>query len=104
MSNEKLVCKLKDWLGEDGLKFFSDVKKEHGKIDAVWMEGKLPHPVHFMEGMQVRNFLRKHVDWDSNKLDDSWVELVEKALKQKCHIKIDGKVLVRNNNHSIHKL
>lgn len=80
MKREELVKKLREWLKEDGIKFFLDIKKKYGRIDAIWMEGSIPHVVHFREGMQVRNFLREHVDWDSIKLDDSWVDLVEEAI------------------------
>ena len=81
MKRKELVKKLRKWLKEDGIQYFSDIKSKHGRIDAVWMEGNLPHPVHFREGMQVRNFLRQHVKWDAIKLDDSWVSLVEEAIK-----------------------
>lgn len=81
MNEKDLIKKLKAWLKKDGIKYFSDIKNKHGRIDAVWMEGGIPHCVHFREGMQVRNFLRKHVSWDAHKLDDSWVGLVEEAIK-----------------------
>jgi hypothetical protein len=79
----ELIQKLKRWLGEDGLSFFSDVKKKHGKIDAVWSEGAIPHSVHFNEGMQVRNWLRTQrycKNWDCHDYDNNWVELVEEAM------------------------
>ena len=75
--------KLMEWLGDEGLKFFKDVKDKHGKVDAVWMDG-IPHAVHFREGMQVRNFLRsldECKDWDAHKLDDSWVKIIEDVMK-----------------------
>ena len=82
MKREMLVKKLRKWLGKDGIKYFLDIKEKHGRIDAVWMEGPVPHCVHFIEGMQVRNFLRKHVKWDAIKLDDEWVGLVEEAINE----------------------
>jgi len=81
MKRKELVEKLREWLGADGIKFFSEIKEEHGEIAAVWMDGKIPHPVHFREGMQVRNFLRQHVNWDCHKLDNTWESLVEEAIK-----------------------
>jgi len=81
MERQEIVIKLKEWLKDDGIKHFSDIKQKHGKINAVWMEGGIPHPVHFREGMQVRNFLRNHIDWDAHKLDEEWVGLIEEAIK-----------------------
>ena len=81
MNCKELVQKLKDWLGEDGISFFSDIKEKYGKIDAVWMEGNIPHVVHFREGMQVRNFLRDLTNWDSHELDEKWVGLIEECIK-----------------------
>jgi len=85
----ELIPKLAEWLGEEGISFFRDVVEKHGRVDAVFMDNHLPHPVHLREGMKVRNFLRKHVNWNAIQLDDMWVELVEKVLdydKQKEEI------------------
>lgn len=82
IKRKELVQKLREWLKKDGIKYFSDIKSKYGKIDAVWMDGKIPHPVHFREGMQVRNFLREYVDWDAHKLDSEWVKLIEEAIKE----------------------
>jgi len=68
------------WLGSDGIQFFKKTKEEHGRIDAVFSEGGIPHPVHLREGMQVRNFLRgldECQEWDAHKLDDNWVDIIE---------------------------
>ena len=83
MKRDELIQKLRKWLKKDGIKFFRDVRAKHGRIDAVWMEGNLPHPVHFREGMQVRNFLRQHVKWGAHKLDNEWVGLIEKAIEER---------------------
>ena len=80
IKRQDLVRKLKKWLKKDGIKYFRDIKAKYGRIDAVWMEGNLPHPVHFREGMQIRNFLRQHMNWDSIKLDNQWVRLIEEAI------------------------
>jgi len=77
------IQNLRKWLGHEGLYFFKWVKKEHGKIDAVYSEGGIPHPVHFREGMEVRNFLRAQdecKDWDAHKLDNMWVSIIEEAI------------------------
>jgi len=79
-----IVEKLKVWLGAEGKSFFKEIKAKHGQIDAVFMEGRIPHPVHFREGMQVRNFLRglpECKDWDAHDYDNKWVLLVEEGIK-----------------------
>lgn len=45
----------------------------------------LPHPVHFREGMQVRNHLRTLdpcQNWSSHELDNCWTAVVERAIAQ----------------------
>jgi len=82
--NDKLVRKVREWLGEDGLKFFRGVKEKYGRIDALWMDGILPHPVHFREGMRVRNFMRDTglcKGWDAHDYDNRWVAVVERAIQ-----------------------
>ena len=52
------VHALKEWLGEDGLTFFTELYDENGKM---------PISIHLREGMQVRNFLRQFpacADWN----------------------------------------
>jgi hypothetical protein len=82
LSNESMT-KLAEWLGTDGISFFKEMKQKHGRIDAVFMEGRIPHPVHFREGMRVRNFLRsldECKDWGAHKLDDNWVDIIEDVI------------------------
>ena len=58
--------------------------KEYGEISPVFMEGGIPHAVHLNEGMQIRNFMRSTGfcdDWTAQEFDDSWISLVEEALK-----------------------
>lgn len=88
--DDSLVEKLRKWLGEDGVTYFRDVKKEYGRLDAIFKveygEGRyFPYSVHFHEGMQVRNFLRgcrETVCWKASDFDDRWIEFVEKAIKE----------------------
>jgi hypothetical protein len=45
----------------------------------------IPHPVHFREGMSVRNAMRDSglcTDWSDHDFDDNWTEVVELAVKQ----------------------
>lgn len=72
---------LKEWLGESGINWFREIKKEHGTINAVWMEGKIPYSVHFREGMQIRNKLRELIpDMGDHWYDDNWVEIIEETI------------------------
>ena len=80
-----LIEKVRKFLGSDGIDFFKKVYEEHGHINAVWMEGKIPHPVHFQEGMQVRNFMRRQMEckgWGDHDYDNRWVEVVELTIKE----------------------
>ena len=45
----ELAVQIRDWLDEAGVAFFRKVKAEHGAINAVWMEGGVPHVVHFRQ-------------------------------------------------------
>jgi hypothetical protein len=79
-----LVKKTSEWLGDDGKKFFSNVKAKHGEINACWDDGGIPHPVHFREGMQVRNFMRMSglcETWSDDDFDDNWIPLIEAAIQ-----------------------
>jgi len=78
-----LVEKTRTWLGKKGIDFFKEMKEKHGEYAAVFMEGRLPHAVHFREGMQVRNFMRKNgcENWDAHDLDDSWVSLITEVVE-----------------------
>ena len=78
-----LVEATKAWLGKDGSAFFKMIHEEHGRMDAVFKDGPIPHPVHFREGMQVRNFMRSTEfckDWSDHDFDDSWISLVEQCV------------------------
>jgi hypothetical protein len=80
----ELIERTKKWLGKDGKDFFTGLIKDHGEINCVYMEGGIPHPVHFREGMQVRNFLRGTglcEGWDAHDFDDNWINIIEKAIK-----------------------
>jgi len=81
--NKKLINKAKKWLGKNGIKFFRDVQTKYGKIaTACWMHEGIPHPVHFREGMQVRNWLRTNSDWDFDRIENHWDELINQLLKR----------------------
>ncbi len=81
-----IVEALKIWLGEAGERFFTWCYKKYETVSPVYDEGGIPHPVHFREGMQVRNYLRQLPEckeWTSGQLDDNWADLVQEALELK---------------------
>jgi len=74
--SQALLKKLKKWLSEKGQKYFTTVWLKEGDLISC----------HFFEGMQVRNWLRKQdecKDWDSHKLDNNWMEIVQECLRDK---------------------
>lgn len=77
-----LIPDMRKWLGENGLAFFKRIKKEHGTLNAVWMEGGIPHSVHFREGMQIRNKLRDLTQnaWTTNEYDNTWADIIEECI------------------------
>lgn len=81
---DDLAQKIRDWLGEPGIKFFRQVRDEHGTLNAVLTDGPIPHPVHFREGMQVRNKLRDLTNnsWTAHEYDDRWEKIVLEAIKE----------------------
>lgn len=84
--SSKLIFQVRKWLGSDGIGFFSEMKKEYGTVSPVFMEGKIPHAVHFREGMQVRNFLRglsECADWSNDDFDNQWAYLIDKTIEEK---------------------
>lgn len=68
--------KLSLWLGEEGIRFFTKLYEKHGKLAVIIRDGAIPHPVHFREGMQVRNWMRKNTSIPEDRLDDEWEDFV----------------------------
>jgi len=87
-SDESIIEQLREWLGEDGLSFFRECKEKYGMVSPVYPEPgcedmpTIPHPVHFREGMTVRNFLRRITNhgWTAHEYDDRWADLVDRAI------------------------
>ena len=83
---DELVTRTREWLRDVGIKFFQKLIEEHGKINCCYPEPgapKIPHSVHFREGMQVRNFMRGTGlcdGWSDHDYDDLWIPLIEKVL------------------------
>jgi hypothetical protein len=84
----ELVFATRTWLGADGIAFFQECLDKYGKVNPVIppdpkAKFPVPHPVHFREGMQVRNFLRglpQTEGWDDHDYDNRWALVVQKAL------------------------
>ena len=95
MQNSKLTSEemaaFKEWLGEDGIRYFRHLKGLKGTVVPVLKLNKEKNagvpawPVHFREGMQIRNWLRANTELgkklDSIELDDCYVNILEEAIK-----------------------
>ena len=81
---EEIIVEVRNWLGVEGRAFFRGIKDKYGTLLACWDENGIPHPVHFREGMQVRNHLRLLTNnaWSAHEYDDRWVEIIEKAMEE----------------------
>jgi hypothetical protein len=80
---DELVAATKEWLGDDGINHFKRIKTKYGCVNACWFDDGIPHPVHFREGMEIRNFMRTSGycdDWTSHDFDDNWVSLIDKII------------------------
>ena len=85
---DELIAHVEAFLGKDGLDFFKECLEKHGEVSPVWIDDlggglKLPHAVHFREGMQVRNCMRGFEgckDWGDHDFDNEWVRVVTSVL------------------------
>lgn len=82
-TDSEVSAKFKSWLGEDGADFFTSLHREYGEIPLVIPSGVpgIPHPIHFREGMQVRNWMRENTVVNEETLDEDWVPFVLKMLE-----------------------
>lgn len=81
----------KNWLGESGIRYFRHLEGLKGTVVPVLKLNKeknagVPvYPVHYREGMQIRNWLRENTELgkklDSVELDDCYVSILEEAIK-----------------------
>jgi len=88
---EQLYRPLHEWLGDDGINFFREIVQEFGDPAAVLHPGHrlnnsgegIPHPIHFREGMQIRNFLNEELtrlNLPRENLDEEWRNIVLVAI------------------------
>lgn len=79
-----LVKQTRKWLDTKGLEFFRNLKEEYGHVSPCLNACGVPWPVHFREGMNVRNFMRKtglcDDSWTAHDYDDSWTTLIEECI------------------------
>ncbi len=80
----ELVARVHGFLDPEGLQDFGEWLRIYGTVSPVILDdGELPHTVHFHEGMQVRNFMRRTGlcdNWTDHDFDDHWVQIVCLAL------------------------
>lgn len=81
--SEQEIKKTKEFLKENGIQFFKNLKQKHGIINIVFEENGLPHAIHFHEGKQIRNFMRTELGYsDDEWLEHKWINLIEQVLKE----------------------
>lgn len=81
---EDLVKAVRDFLGDEGVAFFRECRGKYGTVSPVLGNSVLPHPVHFREGMRVRNAMRQSglcEGWTDHDYDEHWADIVEMAIK-----------------------
>ncbi len=81
-----------NFLGEGGLLFMEAIRDRRGTLNTVLStqpfrvnDGvrQIPHPVHFREGMAIRNHMRDLKEcegWDDHDFDDNWQDAVLMAV------------------------
>lgn len=87
---DSLIEKVRGWLGEDNIRWFAHIKGLKGSVNCVlklnFKRKRIPaHPIHFREGMQIRNFLREQVEcdkWGHADFEREWITVVEKLITQ----------------------
>ena len=83
----EVIEKFRKWLRPEGIQYLRDIIEKHGTILAVWNDHGIPHPVHFREGMQIRNWMRDQPEFKDMEpkyehwFDNNWAEFTERALK-----------------------
>lgn len=90
MNKQEAIEKVRTFLRSEGIQFFRRVKTEFGTVAAVippnheLNELPIPWPIHFREGMQIRNFLRQITDngWEFDEYENGWVNIVNEAIKE----------------------
>jgi len=79
-------------LGSKWFSFFQSLIDQFGDEfnTACLDDGGIPHPVHFREGMTIRNMLRESnlfPHWNSHDYDDNWGAIVKAAIELRCGVR-----------------
>lgn len=78
-----------DWMGRENIRWFRLIKHLKGSLDAILKlnykrKGIPVHPVHWREGMQVRNYLRQRPEcksWTHEEFENGWTFVIEESIK-----------------------
>jgi hypothetical protein len=76
---KEMVDHVRKNMTEGMLNLFRKLKEHHNGPRLI------PHPVHFREGMQIRNWLRESglcEDWSDHDLDNNWDRVVNKIIEE----------------------
>lgn len=87
---DSLIDKCYKLLGEENLRWFKHLKGLTGTCSPVLKlnvkrKGIPVHPVHFREGMQIRNFMRSEPEckgWNDFDFDNNWTKLIELTINK----------------------
>ena len=88
--NDSLVNKVFNWLGKENIIWFRHVKNLKGSVNCVlklnFKRKHIPsHPIHFREGMQIRNFMRgtdECKEWNVSDFDNNWSNVIDKCIEK----------------------
>lgn len=89
---EKIVLakKLADWLGKENISYFKHLYGLTGSVTPVLRlnmgrKGIPTHPIHWREGMAIRNYLRTLEEcrsWNDHDFDNNYVKILEYVIKK----------------------
>lgn len=85
-----LIKRLGAWLGPENIRYFKHIKGLKGSVNTVLKLNPKKHigpghPIHFREGMQIRNWLRTQPEtsgWNDADFDNHWAHAVELAIAE----------------------
>jgi hypothetical protein len=89
-TQESLVDKMYEYLGQENLRYFKHIKGLKGKYNTVLKlnrkrKGIPVHPIHLREGMQIRNWMRAQEeckDWSCDMFYNEWTKILDLCIKK----------------------
>jgi hypothetical protein len=84
--SRKALSQIRNYLGSDGIRFFSHLKGLTGTVSPVLRlnprrkGGLTSHPVHLREGRDIRNYMRGLSEFSGFDYDEVWAEVVDLAI------------------------